>query len=87
MENFWTSRSFNLPGNKFPTTTVLRKEKYKFDIIPFNSNVSMKYKKMAGLGYFRTVKTHTCSQEKYINQINIVKTILNEKGFPQELKN
>ena len=45
----------------------------------------MKYKKTAGLGYFRTVKSHTCSQEEYINQINIVKTILNEKEFPQEL--
>ena len=47
----------------------------------------MKYKKTAGLGYFRTVKSHTCSQEEYINQINIVKTILKEKGFPQELIN
>ena len=42
---------------------------------------------MTGLGYFRTVKTHTCLNEEYINQSNIVKTILNEKGFPQELKN
>jgi len=45
----------------------------------------MKYKKMAGLGYFRTVKTHTCSNEEYINQSNKVKAILKEKGFPQEL--
>ena len=84
---FLNIKIFNLPGNKFPTTTVLRKDKSKFDIIPFNSNVSMKYKKMTGLGYFRTVKTHTCLNEEYINQSNIVKTILNEKGFPQELKN
>ena len=40
---------------------------------------------MAGLGYFRTVKTHTCSNEEYINQNNIVQTILKEKGFPKEL--
>ena len=84
---FLNIKIFNLPGIIFPTTTVLRKDKSKFDIIPFNSNVSMKYKKMAGLGYFRTVKTHTCSNEEYINQSNIVKAILKEKGFPQELIN
>ena len=82
---------FNIPGDKFPTPTILRKDKSKFDIIPFNSNVSLKYKKMAGLGYFRTARTHTCSNEEYIHQSNIVKTILTEKGFPpgiiRELEN
>lgn len=49
---FLNIKIFNIPGNKFPTTTVLLKDKSKFDVIPFNSNGSLKYNKMAGLGYF-----------------------------------
>ena len=30
-------------------------------MIPFNSNVSPKYEKMTGLGYFKTKQKHTCS--------------------------
>ena len=48
---------FNIPGEKHPTTTILRKLNSKYDIIPFNSNVSLKFRKMAGLGYYKTIKT------------------------------
>ena len=40
---------------------------------------------MAGLGYFRTIRTHTCSVIEEIQQKNIVKMILKEKGFPKNL--
>ena len=39
---------------------------------------------MAGLGYFRTNKTHTSSQEELAWQNEIVKNILREKGFPDQ---
>ena len=42
---FLNIKIFNVPGENTPTTTVLRKPNSKFDIIPFNSNVSLKYKK------------------------------------------
>ena len=79
---FLNIKIFNIPGEKTPPTTVLRKPNSKFDIIPFNSNVSLKYKKMAGLGYF---KTHTCSREEEVQQKKIVKMILKEKGSPDKL--
>ena len=82
---FLNIKIFNMPGENKPITTVLRKPNSKFDIIPFNSNVSLKYKKMAGLGYFRTIRTHTCSVIEEIQQKNIVKMILKEKGFPTNL--
>ena len=48
---FLNIKIFNIPGEKHPTTNMLRKPNSKFDIIPFNSNVSLKFRKMAGLGY------------------------------------
>ena len=45
----------------------------------------MKYKKMTGLGYFRTNKTHTTSIEELANQNRIVERLLKEKGFPAQL--
>ena len=71
-----------MPGEKTPRTTVLRKPNSKFDIKPLYLNVSLKYKRMAGLGYFKTIKTHTCSQEEEVQQKKIVKINLKEKGFP-----
>ena len=82
---FLNIKIFNIPGEKHPTTTILRKPNSKFDIIPFNSNVSNKYKKMAGLGYYKTIKTHTCTEEEKVQQLNIVRTILTEKGFPKSV--
>ena len=46
---FLNIKIFSIPGELNPTTTVLRKANTKYDIIPFISNVSVKYKKMAGL--------------------------------------
>ena len=40
---------------------------------------------MAGLGYFKTIKTHTCSTEQEKQQKIIVRKILSEKGFPGKL--
>ena len=40
---------------------------------------------MAGLGYFRTARTHTCSTEEYNQQSEIIKTILREKGFHKNI--
>ena len=40
---------------------------------------------MVGLGYFWTTRTHTCSNEEYVHQSNIVKTILREKGFRSKI--
>ena len=38
------------------------------------------------MGYFKTIKTHTCSVTKELKQQKIiVKTILNEKAFPDNL--
>ena len=48
----------NFPSFANPFTTVLRKQNNKYNIIPPNSNVAWKYKKMAGNGYFRTAQTH-----------------------------
>ena len=47
---FLNIKIFNVPGENTPTTTVLRKPNSKFDIIPFNSNVSLKYKKNGRAG-------------------------------------
>ena len=80
---FLNIKIFNFPGQSKPTTTVLRKASSKYDIIPFNSNISAKYKMMAGLHYFNTNKTHTSSIRELSNQNQIVKTILQEKGFPE----
>ena len=82
---FLKIKIFNIPGEKHPTTTILRKPNSKYDIIPFNSNVSLKFRKMVGLGYYITIKTHTCTEEEKLQQINIVRTILKEKGFPKYL--
>ena len=78
---FLNIKIFNFPGQSKPTTTVLRKASSKYDIIPFNSNISEKYKMMAGLHYFNTNKTHTSSIRELSNQNQIVKTILQEKVF------
>ena len=42
---------------------------------------------MAGLGYFKAIKTHTCSAEEEKQQKIIVRAILSEKGFPEKLLN
>ena len=79
---FLNIKIINIPEEKYPFTTVLRKENSKYDVIPFNSNVSDKYKKMAGLCYFRTNRTHTSSKKELENQNMIVEKLLRKKGFP-----
>ena len=79
---FLNIKIFNNPSTTKPVTTVLRKSNSKYDIIPFNSNISPKYKKMAGLCYFKTNKTHTTSEEELGRQNDIVTAILKQKGFP-----
>ena len=54
---FLDIRIFNFAN---PITLVLRKQNAKYDVILFNSNVNLRYKKMAGLCYFQTYHTHTC---------------------------
>ena len=75
----------NFPGEKNPFTTVLRKQNSKYDIIPYSSNVSSKYKKMAGLCYFRTNRTHTSTKKERLNQDRIVQILLEETGFSKTL--
>ena len=80
---FLNIKIFNNPATTKPVTTVLRKSNSKYDVIPFNSNVSPKYKKMAGLCYFKTNRTHTKSEE-LSRQNQIDTSILKEKGFPSK---
>jgi len=61
---FLNIKIFNNPATTKPVTTVLRKSNSKYDVIPFNSNVNPKYKKMAGLCYFKTNRTHKTSEEE-----------------------
>ena len=61
--------------------TVLRKQNNKYNIIPPNSNVAWKYKKMAGNGYFRTARTHCSTSRERNNQYKIIHHILRLKGF------
>ena len=62
---FLNIRIYNNPATQTPYTTVLRKSQNKYNIIPPNSNTHPRFKQMAGLGYFRTFRTH-CSTQKEI---------------------
>ena len=73
---------FYNPATTKQVTTVLRKYNSKYDVIPFNSTVNPKYKKMAGLCHFKTNRTHTTSEEELSRQNQIITSILKEKGFP-----
>ena len=77
-----------IPSNGLePFTTVLRKENNKYNITPPTSNVSQKYKNMAGLGYFRTARMLCSSPEELRNQYRTIQHILRLKGFSKQLKN
>ena len=78
---FLNIRIFNFPSFENPFTTVLRKQNNKYNIIPPNSNVAWKYKKMAGNGYFRTARTHCTTPRERNNQYKIIHHILKLKGF------
>ena len=82
---FLNIRIFNNPTSSTPYTTVLRKENFKYDIIPYNSNVPYHYKLMAGRSYFRTARSHTTSKVELRNQLRIVSTILKLKKFPDTM--
>ena len=84
---FLNIRIFNDPSSIIPCTSVLRKENFKYDIIPFTSNVPHHFKMMAGISYFRTARSHTNSKFELKNQNKIVHTILKLKGFPVPLIN
>ena len=62
-------------------TSVLRKPNNKYNITPPNSNVSWKFKKMAGVSYFHTARTHCTNKKELQNQLKIVRCILELKGF------
>ena len=72
---------FNFLNKKNPITTILRKTKFKvskYYIIPFNSNVSLKYKKNDGFRIFLN-NQNICSAEEEKQQTITVKTFLSEK--------
>ena len=77
-----------IPSNGLePFPTVLRKENNKYNITPPTSNVSKKYKNMAGLGYFRTARMLCSSPEELRNQYRTIQHILRLKGFSKQLIN
>ena len=78
---FLNIRIFNDPKFSNPCTSVLRKDNFKYDIIPFNSNVSHHFKLMAGRSYFRTARSHSNTIPELANQNRIVYSILKLKNF------
>ena len=76
---FLNIKIFNDPTSTTPFTSILRKENFKYDIIPYNSNVPQL---MAGKSYFRTARSHTNSDFELKNQLKIIHAILQLKGFP-----
>ena len=81
---FLNIRIYNNPETREPYTTVLRKAQNKYNIIPPKSNTHPKFKRMAGLGYFRTVRTHCSTQKEIQNQFKVVYAILKCKGFNKQ---
>ena len=82
---FLNMKIINSPDTQKPVTIDPRKPNSKNDIIPYKSNVSIKYKKMAGLCYFRTNRTQTSTNVELANKNSIVEMLLKEKGFPIKL--
>ena len=78
---FLNIRVINFPKQINPMTSVLRKPNNKYNITPPNSNVSWKFKKMAGVSYFHTARTHCTDKKELQNQLKIVRGILELKGF------
>ena len=78
-------KSYNDSLTSAPFTTVLRKENFKYDIIPFNSNVAEHFKLIARRSYFRTARSHTSSKTEQKKQFKIVHAILKLKGFPKKM--
>ena len=78
---FLNIRIYNNPKTKVPLTTVLRKSQNKYNIIPPNSNTHKRYKRMAGLSYFKTARTHTSTSNELQNQFSVIYSILRGKGF------
>lgn len=78
---FLNIRMYNNPLTNVPYTTVLRKPQNKYNIIPPGSNTHSKYKKMAGLSYFNTTRSHTVTRKERINQFKVIHSILECKGF------
>ena len=69
---FLNIRIYNNPKTKIPLTTVLRKSQNKYNIIPPNSNTHKRYKRMAGLSYFKTARTHTSTSKELQNQFSVI---------------
>ena len=82
MGRYQNIKIFNDPSSTNPYTSILRKENFKYDIIPYNSNVPHHFKLMAGRSYFRTARSHTKSKSELNNQLKIIRAILHLKGFP-----
>ena len=73
---FLNIRICNDPHSSIPFTTVLQNENNKYNIISQNSNTHQKYKKMAGLSYFKTARTHSSSEQQLTNQYRLIHAIL-----------
>ena len=67
-----------------PFTTVLQNENNKYNIISQNSNTHQKYKKMAGLSYFKTARTHSSSEQQLTNQYRLIHAILECKNSKEK---
>ena len=81
MGKFLNIRVYNNPLNNKPFTTVLRKARNKYNIIPPNSNTHRRYKKMAGLSYYNTAKMHSGSIKELETSTELFKQFLNAKDL------
>ena len=71
-----------MPTSLVPFTSVWHKENFKYEVIPFNSNVPRHFKLMAGISYFCTARSHTNSRSELKNQLKVVHAIIKFLGFP-----
>ncbi len=81
---FLNIRCINNPKSESAITTILRKKNCKYNIIIPTSNVEDSYKKCAGSTYFRTIKTHVNDKLESKRQKDIVRQILESKGFKKD---
>ena len=79
-------RIFNDPTSSTPYTTVLRKENFKYDVIPYNSNIPYHFKLLAGRSYFKTTRSHTNFKSELRNQLKVVSSILKLQTCPNKMK-
>ena len=78
---FLNIRTYNDRMSPTPCTTVLSKENFKYDIIPFDSKIPQHFKLMAGESYLRTAFSHTTSKFELDNHLKVVCSILQLEDF------